>query len=231
MTFAELIQKIRDYTEVDSTVLTDSILDSMIKDAELRISREVDADYERQYVTSNFKPSNRYLELPNNAVFQGNTSRFSLSVRAVKVFNTNNSPTTTETLVKRDVSFIDEYNSTEATGVPKYYSNWKETYLIVAPTPNSAYKVEIDYVMNPDHLSSTNTTTYLSNNYQDLLFVATMMNAYEFLKGPMDMYKLYSDKYNIAIQSFALEQMGARRRDEYTDGVPRVKIPSPSPNN
>ena len=77
MTFAELIQKIRDYTEVDSTVLTDSILDSMIKDAELRISREVDADYERQYVTSNFKPSNRYLELPNNAVFQGNTSRLS----------------------------------------------------------------------------------------------------------------------------------------------------------
>ena len=59
MTFAELIQKIRDYTEVDSSVLTDSILDSMIKDAELRISREVDADYERQYVTSNFKPSNR----------------------------------------------------------------------------------------------------------------------------------------------------------------------------
>ena len=43
------------------------------------------------------------------------------------------------------------------------------------------------------------------------------------------MYKLYSDKYNEAIQAFALQQMGRRRRDEYTDGVPRVKVPSPSP--
>jgi hypothetical protein len=55
MTFAELLQKVRDYTEVDSNVLTDSILDSMIRDAELRIFREVDADYAREYATANCK--------------------------------------------------------------------------------------------------------------------------------------------------------------------------------
>jgi hypothetical protein len=55
MTFAELLQKVRDYTEVDSNVLTDSILDSMIRDAELRIFREVDADYAREYATCKFK--------------------------------------------------------------------------------------------------------------------------------------------------------------------------------
>ena len=48
MTFAELLQKVRDYTEVGSSVLTDSILQSMIRDAELRIFREVDADYTRE---------------------------------------------------------------------------------------------------------------------------------------------------------------------------------------
>ena len=31
MTYSELVQKIRDYTEVSSTVLTDAILDTTIK--------------------------------------------------------------------------------------------------------------------------------------------------------------------------------------------------------
>ena len=44
------------------------------------------------------------------------------------------------------------------------------------------------------------------------------------------MYKLYSDKYNEEIQAFALQQMGRRRRDDFIDGVPRIKIDSPSPS-
>jgi hypothetical protein len=52
MTYAELLQKIRDYTEVDSNVLTDTICNGFIQDAEWRIARDVDADYDRQYATS-----------------------------------------------------------------------------------------------------------------------------------------------------------------------------------
>jgi hypothetical protein len=52
MTYAELLQAIRDYTEVDSNVLTDSICNGFIRDAEWRIARDVDADYDRQYANS-----------------------------------------------------------------------------------------------------------------------------------------------------------------------------------
>jgi hypothetical protein len=45
----------------------------------------------------------------------------------------------------------------------------------------------------------------------------------------MDMYNLYKTKYDTSVQSFALQQMGRRRREEYADGVPRIKIDSPSP--
>ena len=205
MTFAELLQKVRDYTEVDSNVLTDSILDSMIRDAELRIFREVDADYAREYATANLNINSPYLQLPNATSTSGLTStRRAIIVRSFLVYDSTQSPTTKEYLDKRDTSFIFEYNSTGATGVPKYYANWKETTLIMAPTPNAQYQVQLSYIYTPDHLSSTNTTTYLSDNVPDLLFYATMMQAYEFLKGPMDMYKVYSDKYNVAIQSFAL---------------------------
>jgi len=229
MTYAELLQKVRDYTEVDSAVLTDTIVQGMIRDAELRIFREVDADYTREYATANLNINSPYLDLPSAATTTA--TRTSIIVRSMLVFDSTQTPTTKEYLDKRDTSFIFEYNSTGATGVPKFYANWKETTIIMAPAPDAQYKVQLSYIYSPEALSATNTTTYLSDNVSDLLFYATMIQAYEFLKGPMDMYKIYSDKYNGAIQSFALEQMGRRRRDEYMDGVPRIKVPSPSPNN
>jgi len=229
MTYAELLQKVRDYTEVDSTVLTDTIVQGMIRDAELRIFREVDADYTREYATANLNIGSPYLDLPSAATTTA--TRTSIIVRSMLVFDSTQTPTTKEYLDKRDTSFIFEYNSTGETGVPKFYANWKETTIIMAPAPDAQYKVQLSYIYSPEALSATNTTTYLSDNVSDLLFYATMVQAYEFLKGPMDMYKIYSDKYNGAIQSFALEQMGRRRRDEYMDGVPRIKVPSPSPNN
>ena len=44
MTYTELVQKIRDYTEVTSTVLTDTIVNGFIQDSEFRILRDVDSD-------------------------------------------------------------------------------------------------------------------------------------------------------------------------------------------
>ena len=53
MTYAELVQKIRDYTEVSfANVLTDTIIDGFISDAEFRILREVDSDNNRRYSTA-----------------------------------------------------------------------------------------------------------------------------------------------------------------------------------
>ena len=74
------------------------------------------------------------------------------------------------------------------------------------------------------------TSTFLSTNASNCLLFACLVEAYGYLKGSMDMYKLYESKYNQVMQAFALEQMGRKRRGEYTDAVPRVVIPAPSPN-
>jgi len=217
MTYAELVQKIRDYTEVDSSVLTSTIVDGFIRDAEFRIFREVDADYARVYATSNFTSGNRYILLPTDTHI----------VRSVQVINGS----TRTFLDKRDTSFISEYNNDGTTGEPKYYANWDDDNIVVAPTPDSGYEIQLNYIPSPPALSSSNTQTDLSKQAPDVLLYACLVEAYGYLKGPADMYNLYQNRYNEAIQSYALEQMGRRRRDEYTDGVPRVKIPSPSPNN
>ena len=48
-TYAELVDQVRSYTETDSNVLTTTIVNDFIKNAELRIFREVDLDVYRAY--------------------------------------------------------------------------------------------------------------------------------------------------------------------------------------
>jgi hypothetical protein len=59
MTYAELLSNIRNYTEVDSSVLSDGVCDVFIKNSEFKIFREADADYSREYATSSFSSGNK----------------------------------------------------------------------------------------------------------------------------------------------------------------------------
>ena len=225
MTYAELVQKIRDYTEVGSEVLTSTIVNGFIRDSEFKIFREVDADYAREYATSTFTTNNKYVALPN-ATGVSSTERRALIVRSVVA---TNSSSVQVALEPRDDTFITEYNSSGSSGFPKYYATFRENAIEVAPKPSSNFVVELDYIYTPDGLSATNTETYISINAPELLLYACLVEAFAYLKGPMDMYKLYQEKYNMALQGFTLEQTGRRRRDEYQDGTLRIKVPSPSP--
>ena len=227
MTYTELVQKIRNYTEVDSGVLTSTVVNGFIRDSEFKIFREADADYAREYATSTFLANNKYLVLPNSPGSSGTTSsRIALVVRSVIVTNSSSIQVSLEA---RDDTFITEYNSSGSTGFPKYYATFRENAIQVAPTPDVAYNVTLDYIYTPDGLSDTNTETYISINAPELLLYACLVEAFAYLKGPLDMYKLYQEKYNEALQGFALEQTGRRRRDEFQDGTLRLKLNSPSP--
>ena len=214
MTYAELIQKIRDYTEVSANVLTDTILNGMIENVEFKILRDVDSDNNRRYATANLITSDRFINRPAGL----------LVVRSAQIVDSNGSsePENREFLQFRDTSFMSEFNPTGATGVPKYYSMWDEEKIVVAPTPDATYEIQLNYILKDPGLSGTNTTTYLSLNFPDGLLYACLAEAYGFLKGPVDMLQLYDKKYGEAAQRFSIEQMGRRRRDEYQAGVPRI---------
>ena len=64
MTYAELTAKIRNYTEVDSNVFTQSIVDGFISDAEWRIQRDVDSDNNRKYATASIIAGQAYVSTP-----------------------------------------------------------------------------------------------------------------------------------------------------------------------
>ena len=68
MTYNELVTKIRDYTEVDANVLTSTIINGFIKDAEFRLLRDVDSDNNRRYDTSNLVNGQRFINMPPNTL-------------------------------------------------------------------------------------------------------------------------------------------------------------------
>jgi hypothetical protein len=214
VTYADFLTQVRNYTEVDSNVLTDSIIQDFIRTVELDIAGKVDYDDLRKYVQSAFTSGNRYVSLPADLTI----------VRSVQVINGSDR----SFLEKRDTSFISEYNNDGATGLPKYWANWDDFNFLVAPTPDSNYTVQVNYITDPPQFTSSN-NTFISTYQESMLLHGVLAEAFRYLKGPMDMYKLYESKYNEEVQNFALQQMGRRRRAEYDDGVPRIQVPSPSP--
>jgi hypothetical protein len=217
-TFANLKTDIRGYTEVDDTVLTDAICSTITKNAENRIYREADNDDNRFYATSSLTIGNRYVTIPSDLRI----------IRYAQLTNSNVTPSVYVYLEKKDTSFMTEYYDTPSTasGLPKYYGNWDASYWLVAPTPDKAYEITLAYIKQPSSITaSDSTTTYLSNKYQDLLLYASLLEAYGYLKGPQNMVQSYQQ----ALQSYAIEQQGRRRRDEYQDGVIRTPLKSEPP--
>jgi hypothetical protein len=215
ISYSNFLTQVRSYTEVDANVLTDTLLDQFLSNTELDIAGKVDYDDLRKYATATCVIGQRYLSLPSDQ----------LVLRSVQVIQANGDRTFLES---RDTSFISEYNNNGATGLPKYYANWNEQNFLVAPTPDLAYTVQINYITYPPHFTATN-NTYLPQYQQQMLLYGVLVEAFSYLKGPQDIYNLYKSKYDEEVQAFAVQQMGRRRRSEYDNGVPRIKIESPSP--
>lgn len=218
MNYSELLTNVRNYTEVSSDVLSDSVLNTFIVNVENKVQKQLDLDAFRKFSTSSFTVGSPFITLPDD---------FDLE-RGVQIVD----PTTKDRtwLEQRDTTFIDEYNVDRInnTGKPVYYANWDQNTMIFAPTPDAAYTIELWYNKTPDHLSSTNTTTWLSNNAPEVLIYGTVTEAFSYLKNPQYV-QLYQQMYSQAVQGLSVTQMGRKRRDEYADGVLRVPLQSVAP--
>ena len=227
-TYSELVTQIKEYCEVDSNVFTTAIVNDFIEHAESKIFRQIDFDVFRKYRTATLTSGDAFIAMP------GNTPDSFAFIRSVNIFSPSGSLgglTDNERvfLEKRDQSFINEYAPDRtATGIPKYYANWDNDTILLAPTPNAAYTMELAYNAQETGLSSSNTTTWVSNNAPGLLLYACLIEAFKFLKNP-NMVAMYTQAYQELLTPLAAEQIGRRRREEYKDGVVRIPIPSANP--
>ena len=223
--------QIRSYTETDSNVLTDAVLENIILNAQYRIFRDVPIDADRKQQIGNLVTGQESINAPAGAVF----------IRGIQVYDSTSATTGANVwLEKKDVTYLQEYiSSTESAkrGQPKYYamfggatgeSDTTSGRMMFAPVPDTTYKFRVHFNAMPVLLEN-NDTNYISLNFPNGLLYCCLSEAYGFLKGPIDMLTLYENKYKQEVQKFANEQVGRRRRDDYTDGTVRIPVNSVNP--
>jgi hypothetical protein len=246
-TLSALETAIRNYTEVDSTVLTGAILAGFIENAENRIFYDVPSDNNRFVSEGNLAVDDNTINVPGLGT-KGHTG--TVFVRGIEVFeSTANTEGEGTWLQKKDQTYLSEYvnrltgteggsTGQDVTGFPKYYamfggatgtSSTTSGGMYIAPTPDANYKFRIYYTMVPKSLVNKTSGTYISQYFPQGLLYCCLTEAFAYLKGPMDMLTLYENKYKQEVQKFAGVQIGRRRRDDYTDGTVRIPIKSPSP--
>ena len=222
-TYAELTQQILDYTEVSTDVLTSTRTNDFIEHVENRVLREADLDAFKSHQAATLTADNAFLSLPGGT---SPTPTSLATIRTVHIWPASGTATRTF-LEQRDISYMNEYwpNRT-STSTPKYWAWWDQNTIYLAPTPDSAYNVELGITRLPTRLSSSNTTSWLGDNAPKALLYGCLAEAFKFLKGPAEMLQLYEQSYQRAIQDLMIEQTGRHRRDEYLHG--ELKLPMQS---
>ena len=221
--YTNIQNKLISFTEVSSDVLSDTVTDYLLANAQNRIARYMDLDFLRKTDKLECKASDQTKKLPDNVAV----------IRHIHYLNGQDRVF----LENQDISYLMEYNRNKTTtGKPKYYGKYDDNTLYISPTPSTNYTLEVAYTVRPNAeekgtlLSSSNPYSWLSKNAENVLFYALMAEALVFLKGPKEMLQIYEGKYQAAAQTFSIEQMGRNRRDEYSHGVPRQVVRSQNPS-
>ena len=239
MTYDELIAAIQSYTENTfpetyladgSTVSSTTQLNTFIQQAEQRIFNTVQFPSLRKNVTGITSSGNKYLSCPTDFL-----SSYSLAViDATGAY---------EYLLNKDVNFIRQaYPTPTDTAIPKYYALFgptttdapspvitNELSFILGPTPDAAYNVELHYYYYPESITTAASgRTWLGDNFDSVLLYGSLVEAYTFMKGEVDIITGYNQKYMEALAMAKRLGDGLERSDAYRSGQYRE---APLPQN
>ena len=220
MNYVELSAAIQDYTQNYEQTFVANI-PVFVTQTEERIYNTVQLPPLRKNVTGLIQTGNKYLAAPQDFL-----SVFSLAL----IDGDGNF----EYLLNKDVNFLRAaYPNPADTGTPKYYAIFgpevvnrtptNELSLIVAPTPDVSYDVELHYYYYPQSITTLG-TSWLGDNYSPALLYGALVEAYIFMKGEQDMMAYYDKKFQDALSQLNRLGTGLERGDAYRDGQARIKV-------
>jgi hypothetical protein len=237
MTYTELVAAIQSYTENQfpattladgSTVSSTTQINTLIEQAEQRIYNSVQFPSIRKNQYSLITANNKYVSLPNDFL-----AVYSLAL-VTGVTGANLDTGTYEYLLNKDANFIRQaYPTPNDTGEPKYYALFgptilnstitNELSLILGPTPDAGYYVELHYFYYPESITTAG-TSWLGDNFDSVLLYGSLVEAYTYMKGEVDMVTLYNTKYNEALALAKRLGDGMERQDAYRSGQYRQAV-------
>jgi len=237
VTYSELITAIQTYTEntfpsttlADGTVVSSTTqLNRFIEQAEQRIYNSVQFPSIRKNQYSAITANNKYISLPNDFL-----SVYSLAL-VTGVTGSDLNTGTFEYLLNKDVNFIRQaYPTPNDTGAPKYYALFgptvsgstitNELSVILGPTPDALYYVELHYYYYPESITTAG-STWLGDNFDTVLLYGSLVEAYTYMKGEVDVMGFYELKYKEALALAKRLGDGMERQDAYRSGQYRQAV-------
>ena len=212
MNYATLVSTIENYCENTESLFVSSI-PTFVQLAEERIYNTVQIPAIRKNQTGAMTGGDKYLTLPTDWL-----ATFSLAVI---------DPVTSAQsfLLNKDVNYIREaYPTPSSTGTPAHYAQFSDTSLIIGPTPDANYGVELHYYYYPESIVTAG-TSWVGNNFETVLLYGALREAQVFMKGEADIIANYEAKYQESMMLLKVLGDGKDRRDAYRSGQARVAVP------
>jgi hypothetical protein len=179
--------------------------------AEQKIYTSVDLPALRKNQTGTLTSGNKYLTMPTGMLY----------VYSLAVIDGSGDY---EYLLNKDVNFIREaYPGPSSTGQPKHYAIFDQTSLIVGPTPDTGYSVEMHFSYYPESIVTAG-TTWLGDEFDSALLNGALVEAIRFQKGEPDMVALYEKMYVQALALLKNMGDGKLRSDAYRSGQVRREV-------
>ena len=209
MNYASLKTNIADICE---TTFTDDQLAMFTQQAEEKILLAVDIPALRKVDDGPLVSTNKLYTLPSDYLYTYSISIVSSSTHTY--------------LLNKDVNFLKEaYPSTASAkyGLPKFYAQYSETQIALAPTPDANYELEHIYGYYPTSIVS-GSTSWLGDNASTALLNGALIEAARFQKAEADVIANYDKMFGLSLELLKNFGDGKLRRDAYRSGQYRTPV-------
>lgn len=207
MNYTELCSAVQD--TVENTFTADQLA-WFCTQTEQKVFNTVQLPAARKNMTGTLTANNPYLTTPPGFLFV-----YSLNV---------STGSGVQFLLDKDVNYIREaYPNPVSTGVPKFYAIFDNNTLIMAPTPDQTYTVQMHFGAYPESISTAG-TSWLGDNFDSVLLNGMLVEAARFLRLEQETVAQYDKMFTESLGLLKQLGDGKLRQDSYRSGQVRVPV-------
>jgi hypothetical protein len=208
MNYAELTAAVEDTTE---NTFTADQLAVFARQTEQKIYNAVQIPALRKNMVGNVSATVPYLSTPPDFLY----------VYSLAVIRPDGSY---EFLINKDVNYIRQaFPFPGSQGLPRVYAQFDDDTLIIGPTPDAPYQVQMHFGYYPESIVTAG-TSWLGDNMDSALLNGMLFEAARFMKSDQDIVALYGQMYAEAVGLLKQLGDGKLRQDAYRSGQVRIPI-------
>lgn len=192
MTYTQLVTAIQQYCEVYEATFVASI-PTFVRNAEKRIFHEAALPHQIKRVGFGLVAGDGSIVVPDDL----------LSVEGVSVDGG-------DTLEWAEPEFASSAFPSE--GVPKVWTRLDQGFIVVYPSPNDSFLVMLRYRAYPESIV-TASTTWIGDNFDQVLLYGALVEAYVFLKGEADVLQAVNGVYEASLRGLK-EHLARANKDQ-----------------